>query len=58
MYVYKKLALRSVTIREVRARPPLDKLLYRAMDQLERLQRPRRGENVPPPLNIHLSRRR
>ena len=23
--------------------------LYRAMDQLERLQRRRRGENVPPP---------
>ena len=26
----------------------LDRQLYRAMDQLERLQRQRRGENVPP----------
>src|SRR5207247_8480339 len=30
----------------------LDRQLYRAMDQLERLQRRRRGENVPPPLNM------
>jgi len=36
----------------------LDRQLYRAMDQLERLQRQRRGENVPPPLNINLGRRR
>jgi hypothetical protein len=28
------------------------------MDQLERLQRQRRGENVPPPLNINLMKRR
>lgn len=36
----------------------LDRQLYRAMDQLERIQRQRRGENVPPPLNINLGRRR
>jgi CRISPR/Cas system-associated endonuclease Cas1 len=30
----------------------LDKQLYRAMGQLERLQRLRRGESVPPPLDI------
>ena len=36
----------------------LDRQLYRAMDQLERLQRQRRGENVPPPLNINLGKRR
>jgi hypothetical protein len=36
----------------------VDRQLYRAMDQLERLQRQRRGENVPPPLNINLGRRR
>ncbi len=36
----------------------LDRQLYRAMDELERLQRRRRGENVPPPLNINLGRRR
>jgi hypothetical protein len=36
----------------------LDRQLYRAMDQLERLQRQRRGETVPPPLNINLGRER
>jgi hypothetical protein len=36
----------------------LDRQLYRAMDQLERLQRQRGGENVPPPFNINLGRRR
>ena len=35
----------------------LDRQLYRAMDQLDRLQRQRRGENVPPPLNINLGKR-
>ena len=35
----------------------LDRQLYRAMDQLERLQRQRKGEAVPPPLNINLGRR-
>ena len=35
----------------------LDRQLYRAMDELERVQRRRRGEKVPPPLNINLSRR-
>jgi hypothetical protein len=32
----------------------LDRQLYRAMDQLERQQRQRRGETEPPPLSIHL----
>jgi hypothetical protein len=35
----------------------LDRQLYRALDQLERLQSQRKGENVPPPLNINLARR-
>ncbi len=35
----------------------LDRQLYRAMDQLERLQRQRQGENVPPPVNVNLGRR-
>jgi hypothetical protein len=35
----------------------LERQLHRAMDQLERLQRQRRGEAVPPPLNINLGRR-
>jgi len=34
----------------------LDRQLYRAMDQLERLQRQRMGEPVPPPLNVNLGR--
>jgi hypothetical protein len=36
----------------------LDRQLYRAMDELERRQRQRRGEAVPPPLNINLGRGR
>ena len=35
----------------------LDRQLYRAMDQLERVQRQRRGDNVPPLLNINLGQR-
>jgi len=31
----------------------LDRQLYRAMDQLERLQRRRGGERVPPPVNVN-----
>jgi hypothetical protein len=36
----------------------LDRQLYRAMDQLERLQRQRKGETLPPPLHISLEKRR
>lgn len=32
----------------------LHRQLCRAIDQLERLQRQRQGETVPPPLNINL----
>lgn len=35
----------------------MDRKLYRAMDQLERLQRLRSGEKVPPPLSVHLARK-
>ena len=35
----------------------LDRQLYRAMNHLERLQRRRAGENVPPPLTMEVSRR-
>ncbi len=35
----------------------VDRQLYRAMDQLERVQRQRKGENVLPPININLARR-
>ena len=33
----------------------IDRQLFQAMDQLERLQRLRKGDNVPAPLNLHLS---
>lgn len=33
-----------------------ERQLYRAMDQLERLQRRRRGESLPPPLKIEIER--
>jgi hypothetical protein len=48
----------DATDKLLRYEAQLDRQLYRAMDQLERLQRQRRGENVPPPLNINLVRRR
>jgi hypothetical protein len=35
----------------------LDRQLYRAMDQLECVQRQRRGDSVTPPLNINLGQR-
>ena len=35
----------------------VDRQLYRAMDQLERIQRLRNGEKVPPPLHLNLSRK-
>ena len=33
----------------------LDRQLYRAMNQLERLQRARQGEVMPPPMNLEVS---
>ena len=41
--------------RILRYEPMLQRELYRAMDQLERLQRRRLGELVPPPANTRLS---
>ena len=35
----------------------MDRQFYRAMDQLERLQRRRQGEDVPPPVNMEVSYR-
>jgi hypothetical protein len=35
----------------------VERQLYRAMNQLERLQRRRNGEQVPPPLTVDVSRR-
>jgi len=36
---------------------PSPKKLYRAVDQLESMQRQRGGENVPPHLNVNLGKR-
>jgi hypothetical protein len=33
----------------------LERQLYRAMNQLERLQRRRQGENIPAPLTMEIS---
>ena len=44
--------------KHIRYGAPVDRALYRAMGELERKQRQRGGENVPPPLNINLSRGR
>ena len=35
----------------------LERQLYRAMAHLERIQRMRRGEAVPPPLSVEVSER-
>jgi CRISPR/Cas system-associated endonuclease Cas1 len=35
----------------------LERQMYRAMNQLERVQRMRRGEAVPPPLTMEVSER-
>jgi hypothetical protein len=53
---FKSLALpdERASDRILRYETHLDRQLYRAMDQLERLQRRRKGENVPPPLNFNL----
>jgi hypothetical protein len=48
----------EVTDKLQRYEAHLDKQLYRAMDQLERMQRQRKGEAVLPPLNINLGRGR
>jgi hypothetical protein len=34
--------------------PMLQRQLYKAMDQLERVQRRRQGEFVPPPVNARV----
>ena len=39
----------------VRYETTIERQLYRAVDQLERLQRVRGGEIVPPPINVQLN---
>jgi hypothetical protein len=48
----------DATDKRLRSEAHLDRQLYRATDQLERVQRQRRGETVPPPLKINLGRGR
>jgi hypothetical protein len=43
----------GATDKVLRYETHLDRQLYRAMDQLERLQRRRGGESVPPPVNVN-----
>jgi hypothetical protein len=47
----------EATEKLIRYETHLDRQMYRAMDQLERLQRQRKGENVLPPINVNLARR-
>lgn len=42
----------DVTDKLVRYEAHIDRQLDRAMNQLERMQRARKGENIPPPVNI------
>jgi hypothetical protein len=41
--------------RLLRYKPAARRQFHEALDALERLQRHRRGEFVPPPVNAHLS---
>ena len=45
----------AVLEKVLRYETALDRKLYRSMNQLERLQRRRLGEQVPPPLTVELS---
>ena len=44
--------------RILRYETTIERQLYRAMNQLERLQRQRKGESVPPPVNVEVSAER
>ncbi len=55
---FNSLPTTDATDKILRYETHFDRQLYRAMDELERLQRQRRGETVPPPLNINLGRGR
>ena len=47
----------AVLVKILRFGATVERQLYRAMNQLERLQRWRNGEQVPPPLTMDVSRR-
>lgn len=46
---------KQVVEKILRYETTIERQLYRAIDQLERLQRSRRGEAVPPPINVQLN---
>jgi len=46
---------REATDKLLRYENHFERQVYRAMDELERIQRRRRGESVPAPLNINLT---
>ena len=48
----------NATDKLIRYEAHLDRQLFRATDQLERIQRQRRGEIVPPPLNVNVALRK
>lgn len=50
-----RLPAKEFVDRILRYETAIDRQLYRAMDQLERLQRQRQGEIIPPPISIDLS---
>ncbi len=58
LFDYRCLPPADVADKLLRYDAHVDRQLYRAIDQLERQQRQRRGENLPPPLNISLGSRR
>ncbi len=46
---------KEIVDRLLRYETTIERQLYRAIDQLERLQRARRGELIPPPINVQVS---
>ena len=50
------ISTREVVDKILRYETMTEKSLTRALDRLERLQRRRRGEPVPPPLSVHVTR--
>jgi hypothetical protein len=55
-YDYNALPSHDVMDRILRYEAAIERDLNRSLDRLERLQRRRRGETVPPPLNVQLTR--
>lgn len=50
-----RLPPKDIVDKILRYETTLERQLYRAIDQLERLQRARKGDAVPPPINVQVS---